>query len=125
MDISMLSENQIREMLNLGEGKNSGIRRVRFQDVEEIELSGEVSDINFLDDVEISLQVELGDVKMSLREILDLEKDRIILVDKMAGESVSLYAESSWLASGEVVVINESFGMRIVSFKKGEVQEAK
>jgi flagellar motor switch protein FliN/FliY len=69
--------------------------------------------MNLLMDVQMTLTVELGRTKMYIKEILGLGEGSIIELDKLAGEPVDLLVNSKLIAKGEVVVIDENFGVRV------------
>ncbi len=69
--------------------------------------------MNLLMDVQMSLTVELGRTKMFIKEILGLGEGSIIELDKLAGEPVDLLVNGKLVAKGEVVVIDENFGVRV------------
>ncbi len=83
------------------------------------ELASQVS-IELLLDVTLPLVVELGRVRLSVREILDLGPGSIVELDKLAGEPADLYVNDVLLARGEVVVIEENFGIRITEIVSPE-----
>ncbi|HEX5322526.1 MAG TPA: flagellar motor switch protein FliN [Capsulimonadaceae bacterium] len=64
-------------------------------------------------DIPLEISVELGRTKLLIRDILDLESGAIIELEKMAGEPVDLLANGLLVARGEVVVIEDNFGVRI------------
>jgi flagellar motor switch protein FliN/FliY len=64
-------------------------------------------------DIPLEITVELGRTKLLIRDILDLESGAIIELEKMAGEPVDLLANGLLVARGEVVVIEDNFGVRI------------
>lgn len=74
----------------------------------------DLSKLQLLMDVPLELTVELGRVKMSLREILQLYEGSMVQLDKLAGEPLDVYINGRLIARGEVVVIEESFGIRII-----------
>ncbi len=69
--------------------------------------------LNLLMDVQMTLTVELGRTKMFIKEILGLGEGSIIELDKLAGEPVDLLVNGKLVAKGEVVVIDENFGVRV------------
>ncbi|WP_295156157.1 flagellar motor switch protein FliN [uncultured Brachyspira sp.] len=71
------------------------------------------SNIDLLMDVSINVIVELGRAKLSVREILSLGEGSIIELQKLSGEPIDLLVNGKLIAKGEVVVIDESFGVRI------------
>jgi len=64
-------------------------------------------------DVQVVLTVELGRTKKYVKDILSLGEGSIIELDKLAGEPVDLLVNGKLIAKGEVVVIDENFGVRI------------
>ena len=71
------------------------------------------SSMEVLLDVPLEISVELGRVKMMVREVLDLGTGSIVEVDKAAGEPVDVMVNGRLVAKGEVVVIEDNFGVRI------------
>ena len=61
----------------------------------------------------LSVTVELGRTKKLIREILELSPGSIIELDKLAGEPVDILVNNRLIAKGEVVVIEENFGVRV------------
>ena len=69
--------------------------------------------LELLLDVQMALTVELGRTKKYVKEILSLGEGSIIELDKLAGEPVDLLVNGKLIARGEVVVIDENFGVRV------------
>ncbi|MEI2663881.1 flagellar motor switch phosphatase FliY [Rossellomorea sp. LJF3] len=73
----------------------------------------ESKNLNMLLDIPLQVTVELGRTNRSVRDILELSSGSIIELDKLAGEPVDILVNSQLMAKGEVVVIDENFGVRI------------
>ena len=73
---------------------------------------GEVS-ISVLLDLSLPVSIELGRTKMTVQEILRLGRGSVIQLDRLAGEPIDIYVGDRRFAEGEVVVIDEHFGIRI------------
>lgn len=73
----------------------------------------EARNLELLFDVPLQVTVELGRTKRSVQEILQLSTGSIIELDKLAGEPVDVFVNNKLIAKGEVVVIDENFGVRI------------
>ena len=71
------------------------------------------ANIGLILDVPLQITVELGRTKKSIKEILELSNGSIVELDKLAGEPVEIQVNGNYLAKGEVVVIDENFGVRI------------
>lgn len=74
--------------------------------------------INLIMDVPLQVTVELGRTSKSISEILDFAPGTIIELDKIAGEPVDVLVNGKFVAKGEVVVIEESFGIRVTEIIK-------
>lgn len=85
-----------------------------FSNFEEVQLAPpETRNLNMLLDIPLQVTVELGKTKRSVKEILELGTGSIIELDKLAGEPVDILVNRQLVAQGEVVVIDENFGVRI------------
>ncbi|GGE65463.1 flagellar motor switch phosphatase FliY [Priestia taiwanensis] len=73
----------------------------------------EAQNLNLLYDIPLKVTVELGRTKRSVKDILDLATGSIIELDKLAGEPVDILVNNKLIAQGEVVVIDENFGVRV------------
>ncbi len=69
--------------------------------------------LQLLFDIPLNVSVELGRTKLSLKEIIELGVGSLIELDKLTGEPVDVYVNNKLIARGEVVVIDENFGVRI------------
>jgi flagellar motor switch protein FliN/FliY len=73
----------------------------------------ESKNLNMLLDIPLQVTVELGRTKRSVQDILNLSSGSIIELDKLAGEPVDILVNNKLIAKGEVVVIDENFGVRV------------
>ncbi len=76
--------------------------------------------INMLLDVPLDVSIELGKTDLSIKRILELAPGAVVELDRMAGEPVDLLVNDKVVAKGEVVVVDENFGIRIVSLVSPE-----
>lgn len=76
--------------------------------------------LELLMDIKLELTVELGRCHLPVKKVLELTRGSIIELDKVAGESVELFANGKHVANGEVVVIEDNFGLRITSITDPE-----
>lgn len=65
-------------------------------------------------DISVEISVEIGRAKMPIGQLLSLSKGSIIELNKIAGESVDILVNGKLLGKGEIVVVNERLGVRIV-----------
>ncbi len=89
------------------------VDNVSFEQLAPSDESVNKDNINRLLDIGLNLSVELGRKEMRIKEILELGPGKIIELDKLAGEPVDLLVNGKLLAKGEVVVVDENFGVRI------------
>lgn len=72
-----------------------------------------VGDLDLLSEVSVSVTAEIGRTEMTIEDILKLGPGSLIELDKLAGEPVELYVNDRCVARGEVVVVDDNFGVRI------------
>jgi flagellar motor switch protein FliN/FliY len=70
--------------------------------------------LGLLEDIDLTITVELGRTTLTLNEILDLKPQSVIELDRIAGEPVDVYVNNNRVARGEVVVLDDNFGVRIL-----------
>ncbi len=71
------------------------------------------ANIGLILDVPLEITVELGRTRKSIKDVLELTNGSIIELERLAGEPVDIMVNGKYLAKGEVVVIDENFGVRI------------
>ena len=92
---------------------NVPVQSAQFTPLSTVPVQINDANIGLILDVPLQVNVELGRTKKSIKEILDLTKGSIVELDKLAGEPVDIMVNGKYLAKGEVVVIDENFGVRI------------
>lgn len=84
--------------------------------------------MNRVRDIPLDVSVELGRTRLLIRDILDLGAGSIIELDKLAGEPVDLFANGLLVARGEVIVIDDNFGVRVTEIitaaERRQIQDA-
>ncbi len=112
---------EAEEMEDLGSMEEiiSG-RHVEFEDFDEPSngadaLNANSRSMDLLKDVEMDVSVELGRIELPLGKVLQLSKGSVIELEKLAGEPVDILVNGQCIAQGEVVVIDEHFGVRIAN----------
>lgn len=71
-------------------------------------------DLDSLLDVSVEISVEIGRTKMTIGELVSLSKGAIIELNKAAGEAVEIYVNEKLLGKGEIIVVNERLGIRMM-----------
>ncbi len=74
---------------------------------------GAKPDLDFILDIPLQVSVELGRAKLQIRDLLQLGRGSVIELNKMAGEPAEIYVNNKLMAKGEIVVVNEKFGVRL------------
>lgn len=83
------------------------------------ELSNQSNDnLSLLMDVPLEISVEIGRTKKLVKEIVEFTQGSLIVLDKLAGDQVEIYANERCIARGDVVVVNDNFGVRITEIIK-------
>ena len=80
------------------------------------ESDGKASMMNELDmilDIPVQIAVELGRTKITIKNLLQLAHGSVVELDAMAGEPMSVFVNGTLIAQGEVVVVNDKFGIRL------------
>jgi flagellar motor switch protein FliN/FliY len=95
-------------------GYQPTIQPAAFSNFEQTTLAeSESKNLDMLLDIPLQVTVELGRTKRSVRDILELSSGSILELDKLAGEPVDILVNNKLVAKGEVVVIDENFGVRV------------
>lgn len=89
------------------------VQPVQYQTFDSDQWSAEKESIELIMDVPLEITVELGRTKKLIKDILEFGPGTILELDKLAGEPVDILVNGKYIAKGEVVVIDESFGVRI------------
>jgi flagellar motor switch protein FliN/FliY len=98
-----------------GETQQIPVQKPEFTPLFEQKSQVETQNLDILLDIPLHISVELGRTKKMIKEILELAPGSVIELDKLAGEPVDIYVNQKLIARGEVVVIDENFGVRITN----------
>ncbi len=74
---------------------------------------GPTGDLSLLGDVEMTVTVELGRIRMPLRDLLQLQEGSVVELERLAGAPVDVLANGTSIARGDVVVVGDELGVRI------------
>ena len=107
------------------EPKMINARPVETQQFGAAETIGEeqAENLELIMDVPLEISVEIGRTKKPIKEILELASGSLVVLDKLAGEQVDIYANGQCIAKGDVVVVDDNFGVRITEIIKNEVEK--
>ncbi len=70
-------------------------------------------DLDLILDIDLNVSVELGKVKMPVKDLLQLGQGSIVELAKSVGEPLDIYVNNTLIAKGEVVILDEKFGIRV------------
>ncbi|RPE02936.1 flagellar motor switch protein FliN [Candidatus Pantoea deserta] len=84
-----------------------------FKTFESSAAAGSLQDIDLIMDIPVKLTVELGRTKMTIKELLRLTQGSVVALDGLAGEPLDILINGYLIAQGEVVVVNDKYGVRI------------
>ena len=73
----------------------------------------QLKNIDFILDIPMKVSIYVGSTKMAIRDLLQLAQGSVIELDKLAGEPMEVMVNNKLVAKGEVVVVNEKFGIRL------------
>lgn len=96
-------------------GGQVSVQSVQFSPLQPTVISSLPQNIGLILDVPLNVSVELGKTRKTIKDVLDLTQGSIIQLDKLAGEPVDLMVNGKLIAKGEVVVIDENYGIRITT----------
>lgn len=96
------------------------VRGASFQQLNEAAVNSMPKNIDLILDVPLEVSVELGRTKKNIRDILSLSAGSLIELNKLAEEPVDIFINGKKIAYGEVVVIDENFGVKITGIVSGE-----
>ncbi|MBU3202941.1 flagellar motor switch phosphatase FliY [Clostridium algidicarnis] len=112
---SEIYEKSIEESAITMKQEEADVQKASFQPLEEQRVQGNVKNIDLILDVPLEISVVLGRTKKSIKDILSLGTGSLVELDKLAEEPVEILVNGKRVAYGEVVVVDENFGVRITS----------
>lgn len=95
------------------------VQPVQYESFDEQQWSTDKESIDLIVDVPLEITVELGRTKKLIKDILEFGPGTVLELDRLAGEPVDILVNGKFIAKGEVVVIDESFGVRITDIISG------
>lgn len=95
--------------------QNINAKPAQFQNFDVASVTQQKENMDILMDVPLEVTVELGKTSKRIREILEFSPGTIIELDKLAGEPIDILVNGKYVAKGEVVVIDENFGIRVTN----------
>ncbi|MEJ2360239.1 MAG: flagellar motor switch protein FliN [Gammaproteobacteria bacterium] len=103
-----------------GKGVGSGedtATTARLQNLDQesyIRSTGEDVNLDVILDIPVTISMEIGSTRINIRDLLQLSQGSVIELDRMVGEPLDIKVNGTLIAHGEVVVVNEKFGIRLI-----------
>ncbi|MBL8037828.1 MAG: flagellar motor switch protein FliN [Nitrospira sp.] len=108
-----MAESESTTSPNLQASGGTSPQLASFPPVQGSESGGSPKNIDFILDIPMNVTVYVGSSKMAIRDLLQLAQGSVIELDKLAGEPMDVMVNNKLVARGEVVVVNEKFGVRL------------
>ena len=111
---AVATESVTRTETVVSNGAAAPAESAQFQELRE-EASAESGDVNLdaILDVPVTISMEIGRTRISIRNLLQLNQGSVVELDRLAGEPMDVLVNGTLIAKGEVVVVNEKFGIRL------------
>lgn len=93
--------------------EQEGAQTAHFEELADGSQSGEEISINAILDVPVVIAMEIGRTHINIRNLLQLNQGSVVELDRLAGEPLDVLVNGTLIAKGEVVVVNEKFGIRL------------
>lgn len=99
----------------VAEAPESDMSAVAFDDLEDTSSGPAIEDTNMdvILDIPVTVSMEIGRTNISIRNLLQLNQGSVVELDRLAGEPMDVLVNGTLVAHGEVVVVNEKFGIRL------------
>jgi flagellar motor switch protein FliN/FliY len=97
----------------MGKGSDGKTYDMMLDDFDERPSQPIPNNLGMLMDVGMQLTVELGRAKMSVKQVLELQQGAVLELDRIAGDAVDIYVNDHLIGRGDVVVVDDKFGVRI------------
>jgi flagellar motor switch protein FliN len=110
--MTLPDESRSKSVLS-GKDETEKEKPYEFSDLNDAKDERPVENMDFILDIPLEITVELGRTKLLIHELLKLGKGSVIELAKLAGETLDILANQRLIARGEVVVVNEKYGIRL------------
>jgi len=97
-----------------------GIKRFELSTLSGTRASTDEATLDLIQDVELDLKIELGRTRMHLEDVLQLKRGSVVPLEKLAGDPVDVFVNGRLIARGEVLVLNDTFCIRVAELVAGE-----
>ena len=120
-----MSEQQSTEGNKQMSQGNAQIKRPLFCEFDEIDTPSANHNLGLLYDVPLEITVVLGKTKRSIKDILEINTGKIIELNKYADDPLEIYCNGKLIAEGEVVVVDDNFGIKVTKLHQAAMHNIK
>ncbi len=97
-------------------GNQATAKEVTFSDIEPgLQENGDSQNMDFLLDIPLGITVELGKARITIGDLLKLSPGSVVELDKLTNQPLEFFVNKKLMAEGEVVVVNDYFGIRLIN----------
>ena len=97
-------------------GNQATAKEVTFSDIEPgLQENGDSQNMDFLLDIPLEITVELGKARITIGDLLKLSPGSVVELDKLTNQPLEFFVNKKLMAEGEVVVVNDYFGIRLIN----------
>ena len=107
------SETQKQEFSKESQKETPPSQPAKLEELSPSQKTGVYPELEFILDIPLEISAEIGRTKMFIRDLLKLNQGSVIELEKFAGEPIEIYVNGKLMAKGEVVIVNDKFGVRI------------
>lgn len=107
------SEQEVAEDWQEAEKAAPAVARADFEELQDEGNANLSPELDVILDIPVTVSMEVGNTEITIRNLLQLNKGSVIELDRMAGEPLDVLVNGTLIAHGEVVVVNEKFGIRL------------
>lgn len=100
------------------DSKENVVKPFNLPQLERTNVQASESNLDILQDIPLTVTVEIGRARMLVKDVLKLTVGSVVELDKLAGEPVDVLVNGKVIAKGEVVAVNENYGIRITEIVK-------
>ena len=108
-----VEKEKVEKIEEIEEEVTTAVQPICFEELTEDLIANQKENMNLLMDLQLQVSVELGKVKKPIKDILQFTQGTIVELDRLAGDNVDVLVSGKIIAKGEVVVVDQNFGVRI------------
>lgn len=121
-DVNMPAENALDFDFSLDDAPSADVQAAE-EAAQSAILREKQRHLSLFSRIPVTLTLEVASVEMSLAELINVDNDSVLELDKMAGEPLDVKVNGILLGKAEVVVLNDKYGLRIIAFNNKELGE--